>query len=250
MLVPLGGGAALAQNPGNPYALQNPPLTQPGNTKLLQKQRDSAAPRDTQNSSNVQARREPNHTGMTPDTSYSTITTTPPKVGTNSSAPGTPPAVTPSRPTSATDRAQHGVSVQDPTGTTNVPESMRIQQNTVRALPPRQELITKGGSSTPPGVVNSTVEGNRLDSSAPSRQRLQIDDLSARRAQNPNSPSEPTTATNSTTRGAVSGNGTSTGMSGSSVSGTSASPGMIGGSPAAPASRGSSGAASSSAGSS
>jgi len=250
----IGGGAVLAQNAGNPNALQNPALTQPGNTKLLQKQRDSAAPRDTQNSSSVQARRKPNHTGMTPDTSYSTITTPPPRVDANRSAPQAPTAVTPSRATTATtDRAQHGVSVQDPTGTTGMPESMRIQQNTVRSLPPRRELITKGGSATPPGVVNSTVERNRLDSSAPSRQRLQIDDLAARRAQNPNSPSEPTAATNPTARGALSGNGSSTGTAPSGVSGTTASPGTIGGSPAISggSSRASSGATShSSAGSS
>jgi len=253
-LVTIGGGAVLAQNAGNPNVLQNPALAQPSNTKLLQKQRDSAAPRDTQNSSNVEARHKPNHTGMTPDTSYSTITTAPPRVDANRSVPQAPAAVTPSRATSATmDRAQHGVSVQDPTGTTGVPESMRIQQNTVRSLPPRRELITKGGSATPPGVVNSTVERNRLDSSAPSRQRLQIDDLAARRAQNPNSPSEPTAATNPTARGALSGNGSSTGTSPSGVSGTTASPGTIGGSPAISggSSRASSGATShSSAGSS
>jgi hypothetical protein len=253
-LVTIGGGAVLAQNTGNPNVLQNPALTQPGNTQLLRKQRDSAAPRDTQNSSNVQGRRKPNHTGMTPDTSYSTITTTPPRLDATRTAPGAPTAVTPSRPASAaTDRAQHGVSVQDLSGTTNMPESMRIQQNTVRSLPPPRELITKGGSSTPPGVVNSTVERNRLDSSSPSRQRLQIDDLSARRAQNPNSPSQPTAGTNPAVRGMISGNGSSTGTSGSGVSGTAVSPGTIGGSPtsAVSGSRASSGAAShSSAGSS
>jgi len=230
LLMTASGGAALAQGAGNPTAA-NPAQIQPSQTRVLEKQRDSAQARDTQNSSNVQARRKPNAAAMVPDTSYSTITNSPPSNGTNGRAPGTSRAITPSRSTDG--GTQPGLSVQDQTGKTNVPESMRIQQNTVRALPPRQELITKGGGSSQPSVVNSSVERNRLDSSAPSRQRLQIDDLSARQPQQPNSPVEPSPTTNP----APTANGSSTGTSGSAISETPAASGTVGGPSTSPAAR-------------
>jgi hypothetical protein len=70
-----------------------------------------------------------------------------------------------------------------------IPESMRIQQQVDRqnsANP--QSLITKPGATTTdaPGAAPPPVEQNRLDPSAPSRQRLQIDEgASARAIQNP-----------------------------------------------------------------
>jgi hypothetical protein len=229
LLMTASGGAVLAQGAGSPTAA-DPAQIQPSQTKVQEKQRDSAQARDTRNSSNVQARRKPNAAAMAPDTSYSTITNSPtsnaigpPSNATNGRAPGTSRTITPSRSTDG--GTQPGLSVQDQTGKTNVPESVRIQQNTVRALPPRQELITKGGGSNQPSVVNSSVERDRLDSSAPSRQRLQIDDLSARQAQQPNSPVEPAPTTNP----AASGNGSSTGTSGSAISETPAASGTIGG---------------------
>jgi hypothetical protein len=60
-----------------------------------------------------------------------------------------------------------------------LPESMRIQQAADRANPPGPDLITKGGapSSQVPNVRNSSIEQNRLDTAAPTQERLQIDDL-------------------------------------------------------------------------
>ena len=68
--------------------------------------------------------------------------------------------------------------VQDASGST-LPESMRIQQAADRANPPGPDLITKGGapSSQVPNVRNSSIEQNRLDTAAPTQERLQIDDL-------------------------------------------------------------------------
>jgi len=240
LLMPAGSGMVLAQGVENPAVSDQ--ATQPGRTKVLQKQRDSAAPRGAQDSSNVRAKRKPNEPATAPDTSYNTITNTPPSArmpnnradvnnrtnaGSTTSRAGVSSPVTP---TGTNGEAQQEPAVQSPTRKTNLPESMQIQQNTVRALPPRQELITKGGSSAPPSAVNSPVEQNRLDSSAPSRQRLQIDDLSARQPQQPNAPlSTPSTA-NPAARGTVSSNGASGGTSGGAVSGTPS-----GVSPASPA---------------
>jgi hypothetical protein len=246
LLMPAGSSMILAQGVENPTALPNQVPTQPGQTKLLQKQRDSAAPRGAQDSSNVRARRKPNAAATAPDTSYHTITNTPPssrtttnrvnvndRANTNSttSRGAAPSAVAPSGTNG--EPQQQGLSVQNPSGKTNLPESMQIQQNTVRALPPRQELITKGGSSAPPNAVNSSIEQNRLDSSAPSRQRLQIDDLSARQAQQPNAPFG-TPPTNPSPSGTLSGNGSSTGTSGGAVSGPAGTAGAMGVSPATP----------------
>lgn len=122
------------------------------------KTRDSGAPRGEANSSGIRFRRNSNDASMIPDTSYSTIT-------------------------NALPNTAKGERVQNREGKADVPESMRIQQETVRALPSRRELITKGPTSVPPTTVNSSVERNRVDSAAPSRQRLQIDDLSAVRPQ-------------------------------------------------------------------
>lgn len=210
------GGAALAQGTRNPTGLNAAPA-QTGNTKLQQQQRDSGAAGDTQNSSGVQARRKPNAGATAPNTSYDTITNAPPSNRTNDTTTDRRPGAAPSAaPAGASVESPQGVSVKDPAGKTNVPESMRIQQNTVRALPTRRDLITKGGSSAPPSVVNSSVERNRLDSAAPSRQRLQIDNLSAQRPQQPNAPLA-SSPSNPTAGGAASGNGSSGGMSGSST---------------------------------
>ena len=71
----------------------------------------------------------------------------------------------------------------------SIPESMRIQQQVDKqnsANP--QSLITKPGAATTnaPGAAPPPVEQNRLDPSAPSRQRLQIDEgASARAIKNP-----------------------------------------------------------------
>jgi hypothetical protein len=178
------------------------PVVQPlqaGKTKLQRKQRDSGAARSSDSASGVQARRKSNTKGMTPDTSYNTITNTLPSTGRTGQ-------------------------VQNAPRKTALPESMRIQQETVRALPPRNELITKGSSSAPPSAVNSTVEQNRIDSAAPSRQRLQIDDLSAVRPQQPNSNTAATTFTGSPRNRAA--NGISTGTSGSSSTSRSLSSGL------------------------
>jgi hypothetical protein len=90
-----------------------------------------------------------------------------------------------------------------------------------------------GGTSAAPDVRNSSVEGNRIDSSAPSRQRLQIDDLSAVRPQQPNANNTVIPSTNPTVRGSASGPGS--GTSGRGVSGSpipSASPSSSAGSTA------------------
>jgi hypothetical protein len=176
-------------------ATQSPTVTQPDETKLLHKQRDSAASRETRSPSGVQARRKPNGAPTSPDTSYNTIVNTPPNTS--------------------------GTSATQSPGGANVPESMRIQQETVRTLPPRHDLITKGApSGEAPGVANSSVERNRIDSAAPSRQRLQVDDLSAVRPQQPNSNSTLAPSTEPTVRGSAS--GSSSGTSGQGVTGSPA----------------------------
>lgn len=218
VLIATSAGVVLAQGTGNPQI----PSSQ---SDVLEKQRDSAE-RATQNASGVHAKGKPDAAATSPDTSYSTITNAPAGTAATRTAPGMSTTLAPSR----SDGAK-----------TNVPESIRIQQNTVRALPPREELITKGGSSNPPAVVNSSVEHDRLDSSAPSRQRLQIDDLSARQAQQPNSLAGPTPA-NPAARGTISGNGSSAGTSGSAASGD------IGGMSAGTSSHSSAGSSSSSGG--
>jgi hypothetical protein len=89
-----------------------------------------------------------------------------------------------------------------------LPESMRIQQAADRANPPGPDLITKGGapSSQLPNVRNSSIEQNRLDTAAPTRERLQIDDLTRVR---PNSLGSTANVVSGTS------NGSSTGTSGS-----------------------------------
>ena len=108
-----------------------------------------------------------------------------------------------------------------------IPESMRIQQQVDRqnsANP--QSLITKPGATTTdaPGAAPPPVEQNRLDPSAPSRQRLQIDEgASARAIQNPGATTtNPNAAGNFNTiiEGAPSSSGTSSGVSGAGTSST------------------------------
>jgi hypothetical protein len=95
------------------------------------------------------------------------------------------------------------VAVPGPSGTTvpqsvdnrgatgTVPESMQIQQETLKKNPPPAELITKGSAPASEGTatVNSPLETNRIDPASPSRQRLQIDDTAAVRPQDPGAPS-------------------------------------------------------------
>jgi hypothetical protein len=174
---------------------QSPTAMQPDGTKLLHKQRDSAASRETTSPSGVEARRKPNGAPTSPDTSYNTIVNTPPNTS--------------------------GTSPTQPRSGTNLPESMRIQQETVRTLPPRRDLITKGApSGEAPNVANSSVERNRIDSSAPSRQRLQVDDLSAVRPQQPNANNTVPPPTEPIARGSASESGSGTaaqGVTGSPV---------------------------------
>lgn len=106
-----------------------------------------------------------------------------------------------------------------------LPESMRIQQQVDRqnAANPTA-LIAKPGATTSdaPGGARSPVEQNRLDPSAPSPLRLQIDEgASARAVQNPNSNVANPSATgnfNTIIEGAPSSSGTSSGVSGAGPS--------------------------------
>ena len=109
----------------------------------------------------------------------------------------------------------------------SIPESMRIQQQVDKqnsANP--QSLITKPGAATTdaPGAAPPPVEQNRLDPSAPSRQRLQIDEgASARAIQNPSATTtDPNAGGNFNTiiEGAPSSSGTSSGVSGAGTSST------------------------------
>jgi hypothetical protein len=205
----------------------------PGVTAKPQvKRRGSGASRGSENEG-VKARRRANAKPTSPDTSYNTITNTPRSATRTNSVQGAEPnANLPAR--NVPDRS--------------LPESMRIQQETVRALPPRNELISKGGTSATPGVVNSPVEQNRIDSAAPSRQRLQIDDLSAQRPQQPNSSIGTVPSTNPTARGSA--NGSSMGTSGSTGSGLGSVTRSSAPTARAPASRGAVSGSRSSAGSS
>ena len=202
---------------------------------------DSAAPPQQQTYSGVRARRSPNV--ASPDTSYNTIikgvpssngtTKLPGPAGTLGTANANQPQgtttqatrqVLPSRNGTSTNAAGRAravgngnAAVQGAADQTNLPESMRIQQQTDRANPPGPDLITKGGASPAPSssTGDTPVERSRLDPSAPSRDRLQIDDLSAVRPQNPGASaasvgSAPTTPSN---------NGASSGESGTGFSG-------------------------------
>jgi hypothetical protein len=212
-------GVARAQGSADRPLQKNPgPVSKGWSTQIQQKQRDSAGPRPGPESSGVRARQKPNATAAGPDTSYHTITNAPPESGTNTNtgASGTAPAINPSGPRSSrtTGQAKPVSALPHAQGKTALPESMQIQQQTERALPPRRDLITKGGGATgAPSVVNSSVERNRLDSSAPSRQRLQIDDLSGVRAQQQNPDNGATTLSNPIPAS----NGASSGTSGLSV---------------------------------
>jgi hypothetical protein len=109
----------------------------------------------------------------------------------------------------------------------NVPESMRIQQQvTKKNLADPRALTTKGGATTTdaPGAAAPPVEQNRLDPSAPSRQRLQIDEgASARAVQNPSADAANRGGGgnfNTIIEGAPSSSGTSSGASGAGSSST------------------------------
>lgn len=215
----MGAGATFAQGIANQPALAaNPSPAKDGIAKVQQKQRDSGAPRPSENSSGVRTRRKPDAAATTPDTSYHTITNAPPNSAPNPGA--SAPAVTFAPNTPSRSRtvggAQRGPAAGG-SGKTTLPESMQIQQETVRALPPRRDLITKGGTSgapAAPSVVNSSVERNRLDSAAPSRQRLQIDDLSEVRAQQQTPNAAAASPSNPVANGLPSSNGNGTSGSG------------------------------------
>lgn len=103
-----------------------------------------------------------------------------------------------------------------------LPESMQIQQNTTAAFQ-RNTQLRNNPSSEAPGGSSSPVESNRLDPSAPSGHRLQIDDSATNSARlNPDAPpSSGGQSYNMILRGAPSNNGVSTGETGS---GTMTSP--------------------------
>jgi hypothetical protein len=234
--VMIGEGAARAQGAANRPPLANPAPANDGIAKLQEKQRDSAAPRPTENSSGIRARRKPDAAATTPDTSYHTIINSPPSSANKPDVSGPAETFAPNAPSKShtVGGAQPRPVAPGVTGKTTLPESMQIQQETERALPPRRDLITKGGSSgapAAPDVVNSSIERNRLDSAAPSRQRLQIDDLSAVRAQQQTPNAGAASPSNPVANGLPSINGASAAMSGSGVSAAPVGSGTVGRSP-------------------
>lgn len=118
-----------------------------------------------------------------------------------------------------------------PTGpSTNLPESMRIQQRTERQYFNSAVAPNSTGTTTEaPGAASSPVEPGRIDPAAPSRQRLQIDEgQSVRARENPdaNAPQSGSgTSYNTIVRGAPSSSGAS---AGTGVSGSSGSTGTSG----------------------
>ena len=190
-------------DPGAENAPRSNPITQHAKAR-----RGSGPPMEKQ-ISGVRPRPKPGASNTSFDTSYHTIIV---------------PSGNPANPTRNTGPAntlggnqvnggtQPRLRVQNAGGST-LPESMRIQQAADRANPPGPDLITKGGapSSQVPNVRNSSIEQNRLDTAAPTQERLQIDDLTRVR---PNSLGS--------TANVVSGssNGSSTGTSGSAAAAT------------------------------
>lgn len=129
----------------------------------------------------VRTRVKPGTSGASLDNSYQTITSAPSSPGLrNTGATIQLPALQPRSVTN--QQRQPSGAIGDEAG---LPESMRIQRAADRANPQGPDLITPGGLSGP-NAMQETARGeaNRLDSSAPSRARLQIDDLSR---QQPNS---------------------------------------------------------------
>ena len=111
-----------------------------------------------------------------------------PKPGANTSMDTTYPTITNkvqsgevTGPNESRNAAQPAMQVPDAKSPSALPESMRIQQAADRANPPGPDLITPGGaaSSQVPTAQTSDVEQNRLDTAAPSKRRVQIDDLSS-----------------------------------------------------------------------
>jgi hypothetical protein len=117
------------------------------------------------------------------------------------------------------------------TSTSDVPESMRIEQQATEQYN-RNSAGTTATEAAGGVGASPPVERNRLDPAAPSDKRLQIDDgTSAAVRQNPDAnamhPSSAGTTYNTIVRGSPSTNGASTGVSGSGSAGTgTASPGL------------------------
>jgi len=129
---------------------------------------------------------------------------------------------------------------------TNLPESMRIQQQTERQYFNAPVAPNSSGTTTEaPGTANSPLEQGRIDPAAPSRQRLQIDEgQSARARENPdvNAPQSGTgTSYNTIVRGAPSSSGSSPGTGVSNSTGSNGTSGMSGTSSGGASSGGSSG---------
>ena len=156
-------------DPGAENAPRSNPITQHAKAR-----RGSGPPMEEQ-ISGVRPRPKPGASNTSFDTSYHTIIV---------------PSGNAAKPTRNTGPAntlggnqvngglQPRLRVQDASQST-LPESMRIQQAADRANPPGPDLITKGGapSSQVPNVRNSSIEQNRLDTAAPTQERLKIDDL-------------------------------------------------------------------------
>jgi hypothetical protein len=140
--------------------------------------------------------------------------------------------------------AQTSRQATTPTGpSTDLPESMRIQQRTEREYFNSPVAPNARGTTTEaPGTANSPVEPGRIDPAAPSRQRLQIDEgQSARARENPdtNAPqSGSSTSYNTIIRGAPSSSGTGAGTGVSGASGSSGTSGAAGGATSGGASSG------------
>ncbi len=131
----------------------------------------------------VRTRIKTGTSGTSLDSAYQTITSEPSSLGLRDiSAPNQPPALQPRTVTNQQQRPTPPVATVEEAG---LPESMRIQRAADRANPQGPDLITPGGLSGPNALQQTARgEGNRIDASAPSRARLQVDDLSR---QQPNS---------------------------------------------------------------
>ena len=177
------------------------------NAQHAKARRSSGSPMGEQ-ISGVRPRPKPGASNTSFDTSYHTIIV-PSGNAMNPNGPRNTGLANTSNGNQLSGGTQPRLRVQDASQST-LPESMRIQQAADRANPPGPDLITKGGSGAPssqlPNVRNSSIEQNRLDTAAPTQERLQIDDLTRVR---PNSLGS--------TANVVSGssNGFSTGTSGS-----------------------------------
>ena len=179
------------------------------------KARRGSGPPMEEQISGVRPRPKPGASSTSFDTTYHTIIV-PSGNAMNSNRPRNAGLPNTSNRNQLSGGMQPRLRVQDASRST-LPESMRIQQAADRANPPGPDLITKGGapSSQVPTVRNSSIEQNRLDTAAPTRERLQIDDLTSVR---PNS--SPTMAVGS---GSGSSSGFSTGTSGTGTTNVPAS---------------------------